>query len=59
MAMVSSQFILLQNEDHLIGTKRELYPTLIFYESKIEAREGKKVFEKALFHMNNGLYQKL
>lgn len=40
-AAVSSQFILLRNEDHLIGTERELYPTLIFYESKME--------EKALF----------
>lgn len=30
-AAVSSQFILLQNEDHLIGTERELYPILIFH----------------------------
>lgn len=30
-AVVSSQFILLQNEDHLIGTERELYPILIFH----------------------------
>jgi hypothetical protein len=43
-----------KTENHLIGTKRELYPTLIFYEwGEYELKE-KKWHLQALSDMNNG-----